>query len=105
MKPVKEKRKIHFCKPMKRHFMTRASSNAAAALSMAKELHSMVGPCDGVAELVNTINPVFHGCKHSGATKNQRLSAASQCTKRLFSRSLSKKLPRSSAVIFSARRA
>jgi hypothetical protein len=29
---------MRFCKPMKRHFMTKAASNAAVALSMAKEV-------------------------------------------------------------------
>ena len=29
---------MRFCKPMKRHFMTKAASNAAIALSMAKEV-------------------------------------------------------------------
>lgn len=56
MNLVREKRAPHFCKPMKRHFMTQASANAAVALSMAKELHSMAGPCTGVSELVQVIN-------------------------------------------------
>lgn len=48
---------MRFCEPMKRHFMTTAASNAATALSMAKELWaSDVNSKTGVQELVQIID-------------------------------------------------
>lgn len=55
-----------FCKPMERHYMTKAAANAATALSMAKELatacnvaHSGWPPTpvpDGIQDLVQIID-------------------------------------------------
>lgn len=45
-----------FCKPMRRNWMTTASSNAVVALSMAKELQAKVGYPNGLQSLVKIIN-------------------------------------------------
>ena len=52
---------MKFCKPMKRHFMTKAASNAAIALSMAKEVWCKEGwpkgtSRDDVQDLVHLID-------------------------------------------------
>lgn len=48
--------KPRFCSPMRKHFMTTAASNAAAALCMAKELQSIIGHQAGIQPIVHIIN-------------------------------------------------
>ena len=64
--PLRRGARLQFCKPMGRHYMTKAAANAATALSMAKEIHTAClvdGPGwpqspmpDGISELVQVIN-------------------------------------------------
>ena len=70
---------MHFCKPMKRHFMTTASANAATALSMAKEIHSKKGHCEDVTDLVKLIDAaslkLIKACeRHALTSCNERES-------------------------------
>lgn len=65
-RPVERHVRPLFCKPMERHYMTKAAANAATALSMAKELatacsvaHADCPPRqvpDGIHDLVQIID-------------------------------------------------
>lgn len=46
----------HYCKPMKRHFITKATGNAATALSMAMEVWCKEAAPEDVQDLVRLMD-------------------------------------------------
>lgn len=64
-----------FCRPMERHYITKASANAAMALSMAKELQRDNGVNEpGVQELVHVIDCAARGLIQLCRTRAAELS-------------------------------
>lgn len=59
MKKIANKQFV--CSPMKRHYMTTAASNAATALSMAKEINGVVDGDRTVQAIVRAINELSLG--------------------------------------------